>query len=91
MGAPSIQIDYWRTWQNGERMTHFAAEGDDRAFCGSDLVGDAMVHDHPPKLLSRSKQHRVTCRFCLRELDVAKAFLSQTKKLKQQRRNNDRN
>lgn len=73
-------LDYWKTGNDGRQMTHYAARGDDLSFCGTDLAGDTMVHDKQPKLLSRSKNHRVTCKQCLQQTELAKAFLDRNKK-----------
>ena len=77
-----VKIEYWRTWNNGRQMTHYAAQGEDSSFCGTDLIGDDSVHDKPPKLLSKSKHHRVTCKQCLQETELAKAYLTSIKKSK---------
>jgi hypothetical protein len=75
-----VKIEYWRTWLAGSQMTHYAAQGEDYSFCGTDLIGDALVHDKPPKLLSKSKHHRVTCKQCLQQTELARTYLTSIKK-----------
>jgi hypothetical protein len=71
--------EYIKTFgEPGERKirTHICSPGMDLTICGLDVVGDDMIHDKDPEILSRGKKHRVTCEDCLRIIDAVKDHLS---------------
>ena len=69
-----MQTFYFRTWNNGQRLTHLSSHSD-AAICGIDLVGDNIVHDRDPERLEGTN-HRVTCAECQLIIATVKAHLT---------------
>lgn len=65
--------NYWRTTDEGGRVSTHLSNNGDHSICGHDLIGDDKVHSKPPKDLG--KRSRITCQHCLEIIVLVKEHL----------------